>query len=577
MRKFVRSVSMFVLFFVLFVQTIAPIGSFSSTPSTYEVHASTNSYGLPSKSEDGVIFHAWNWSFNEIKNKLPELAAAGYKSIQTSPIQGTKESTMSGSSWWLLYQPINFNIGNAQLGTREQFRQLCEAAETYGIKIIVDVVANHTANAGGGTLAYTPATNVDATLRNNSNFWNEARGIENWNDRWQVTQWGIGLPDLKTSNQNLQDIIIAFLKDAVSLGADGFRFDAAKHIELPTDQYGASNFWTRVLGGINNSSNMYIYGEVLQGGADAFTQYANLMDVTASYYGENVRHAVGQNATRNVNTAKNFNANNVNPSKLVTWVESHDTYANDDNESTYMTEYQIKMGWAIVASRAQTVPLFFNRPASTSKFATSLGTSGNNLWKDPDVVAVNKFHNAMVGQNEYLRNQGNDILLIERGNKGVTIVNLGGNATINQPTSLANGTYTNKATGGGTFTVSNGVLTGSIAGGKIAVLYQDDTSPSPTMVNVTFNVEQATTVYGQNVYIVGNIAQLGNWNTDNAVGPGSTTNYPTWTFTIPLPAGTTIEFKAIKKYNNSVVWESGSNRTYTVSATNPVVTFTFRN
>ncbi|WP_236347683.1 starch-binding protein, partial [Paenibacillus plantiphilus] len=173
-----------------------------------------------------------------------------------------------------------------------------------------------------------------------------------------------------------------------------------------------------------------------------------------------------------VDTAKFYSAGTVSPSKLVTWVESHDTYANDKNESTNMNEWQIKMGWSIIAARAETTSLFFNRPGGSGKFGSPLGQPGNNLWKDADIVAVNKFHNAMVGESEFLRTQGNQIMLVERGTKGVTIVNLGDNAQINSETKLPNGTYTNKATGGGTFTVSNGRITGSIGGGKIAVLYE---------------------------------------------------------------------------------------------------------
>lgn len=740
---------------VLFVALVMQVFSFAGTSST-PVQAAGEQFGLPANTRDGVIFHAWNWSFDTIKNNLPAIAAAGYKSVQTSPIQGTKENTMGGSYWWLLYQPTNFNIGNAQLGSREQFRQMCEVADQYGISIIVDVVANHTGNAGGGSLEYTPAYNVDSSIRNNPNFWHEARGVEDWNNRWQVTQWGIRLPDLNTSNQQLQDMIIAFLNDAISLGADGFRFDAAKHIELPNET-GGSNFWTRVLGSLNNSANLYVYGEVLQGGADAFSGYANYMDVSASYYGDSVQHAVGFNSSKNVNTAKDFNAAGVSPSKLVTFVETHDTYANDGNETTYMTDWHIKMGWAIIASRAQTTSLFFNRPAGGGKFASSLGSAGNNFWQDADVVAVYKFHNAMVGEDEFFRTQGNEIALIERGNKGITIVNLGGDAYINSDTRLPNGTYTNKASGGGTFTVSNGKITGNIGGGKIAVLYEPvaqgptvsinqqegsfftdtlavqvnvanatnasyavnngsaisfnssttvtlgagdtygtsfqltvtatgtagtttktytftkqdpnaglvihfykpsgwgtpnmyyyDDSVTPTrigqawpgvamqdegngwytstitgwsnakvifnsngqqtpaasqsgyqvnsnswikdgavtttppgsnqtLIPVTFNVGNATTVSGQSVYIVGNIAELGSWNPANAIGPGSTTNYPTWTFTIDLPVGTPIEFKAIKKSGSNVVWESGSNRSYTVSSNNPTVNITFNN
>lgn len=115
---------------------------------------------------------------------------------------------------------------------------------------------------------------------------------------------------------------------------------------------------------------------MLQGGADNFAGYANYLSLAASSYGDSVRSAVGYHGGINVDAAKSFNANNVSPSKLVTWVESHDTYANDNSESTGLNDWQIKMGWAIIASRAETTSLFFNRPTGGGKFANRLGDAG---------------------------------------------------------------------------------------------------------------------------------------------------------------------------------------------------------
>ena len=44
-----------------------------------------------------------------------------------------------------------------------------------------------------------------------------------------------GLPDLNTGSTKVQNYVIGFLKECIDAGADGFRFDAAKHIEVPTD------------------------------------------------------------------------------------------------------------------------------------------------------------------------------------------------------------------------------------------------------------------------------------------------------------------------------------------------------
>lgn len=577
MKKNFKLLSCIALIFVLF-----SYGLNFSTPtfaqSKNNTPLETVSLNSLTESEDSTIFHAWNWSFDTIVQNLEAIAEAGFNKIQTSPIQGNKEPLMAGSQWWILYQPINFEIGNTQLGDREAFRRLCEEAEQYGIDIIVDVIPNHTANAGGGDLQYTPSPNVDPVLLNNPHFWREARGVEDWNNRYQVTHWGIGLPDLNTANQELQNMVIDFLNDAISLGASGFRFDAAKHIELP-DDVGGSNFWPRVLGSLNNSDDLFIYGEVLQGGADRISSYAEYMGVTPSAYGDRVRHSVGFQSNRNVREMQNYGVN-IDPNKLITWVESHDTYANDSEESTAMTEWELRMGWSLIASRAESTPLYFNRPAGSGKFANQIGQAGNNWWQHADIVAVNHFRQAMSGESEYLRPQSNDVMLIERGNKGMTIVNLGGSAQVNATTNLADGTYTNRASGNETFTVTNGRITGTISGGSIAVLYDGDDQgggdPSNGLVPVTFTINNATTNWGQNVYIVGDIPELGSWNPQEAVVADSS-SYPTWRTTVYLPVGTEFAFKAIKREGNNVVWECGNNRTYRVKSGNNEISFNFRN
>lgn len=478
-------------------------------------YGTTNQYGLASNAKDGTILQAWNWSFNNIKNNMKSIAEAGYTSVQVSPIQGTKENTKTTDHWWLLYQPTNFTIGNVQLGTRDEFKQMCDEAHKYGVKIIVDVVANHTANRGGGNDKYWAHSTVDPELRDDPNCWNEHRPVSDWNNRWEVTHLSIGQPDLNTANYKVQDKVINFLNDAIACGADGFRFDAAKHIELPSDP-GASNFWTRVLGSLNNRSNLFIYGEVLQGDADAYTSYPQYMNVTASNYGHHVTSAVGFNSGKNVGLSQDYDSFGVNADKLITWVESHDTYANDKNETTNMNSWQIKMGWALIASRAYTTPLYFNRPNGYGKFPGSLGDTGNSDWKDPDVVAVNKFHNAMEGQGEYLRKQSNDVMMIERGTKGIVIVNLAGDTTINSDTKLANGSYTNKATTGGTFTVSNGRITGNLPAG-ITVLYND---PTP-QVSASASPESCEFVDSINVKLNASNAQ----NATYSINGGSNQSY----------------------------------------------------
>ncbi|WP_052343765.1 alpha-amylase family glycosyl hydrolase [Kallotenue papyrolyticum] len=90
---------------------------------------------------------------------------------------------------------------------------------------------------------------------------------------------------------------------------------------------------------------------------------------------------------------------------------------------------------------------------------------------------------------------------------------------------------------------------------------------SGAQVPVTFTVTNASpTAYGDNIYLTGNVYELGNWSTNPgvALGPMLAPNYPTWFITASVPACTTIQFKFIKiAANGTVTWENGANHTYT--------------
>ncbi len=83
---------------------------------------------------------------------------------------------------------------------------------------------------------------------------------------------------------------------------------------------------------------------------------------------------------------------------------------------------------------------------------------------------------------------------------------------------------------------------------------------------IIFHV-QANTAMGENIYIVGNIPELGSWDPDNCTEAMLNPNYPEWFLPVSVPAGTQIEFKFIKKdATGAVTWESGENRVITSSS-----------
>ncbi|MBQ2383646.1 MAG: starch-binding protein [Oscillospiraceae bacterium] len=421
--------------------------------------------------QEGVTLHCWNWSFKEIEARLDIIASLGYTAIQTSPIQQAKQPTFEypTNDWWVYYQPAAFVIddtGTSALGNKADFQSLCAAAEQKGIKVIVDVVANHMGNTSTGTNGL--ADTIIPDLKNDPDCWHDIKkNTGNYNDRTEVTQYCMaGLPDLNTANPKVQTYVLNFLKECVDAGADGFRFDAIKHIETPEDGALSSDFWPNVIGGLKDyAPDVYCYGELLDnpGGGLSYTAYTKYMSVTDNTWSAGLLGGVsGGNASA---LTPSFHKGDA--SKLVLWAESHDTFA--DGSTDKISEEKINKTWALIAARKDAMGLYLARPANISQF---LGTASIGGWAAPEVAAANRFHNAFAGQSEYVANE-NGIAYVERGTNGVVLVNCkGAEADISvTANTMADGTYTD-AISGNTFTVSGGKIAGKIGASGIAVVYE---------------------------------------------------------------------------------------------------------
>ncbi|EJD41855.1 hypothetical protein AURDEDRAFT_115297 [Auricularia subglabra TFB-10046 SS5] len=74
--------------------------------------------------------------------------------------------------------------------------------------------------------------------------------------------------------------------------------------------------------------------------------------------------------------------------------------------------------------------------------------------------------------------------------------------------------------------------------------------------DVTFEIAgHALTTWGDHIYVVGDIPELGSWDPDRAIKLSSA-KYPLWTAAVVLPADTTFEYKYIRKTpGQPVAWE----------------------
>lgn len=324
--------------------------SYSDTVGNSAFESAREKNGLAKNMSEGATLHAWMWSFKTIEQNIPAIAEAGFTSVQTesvSAIHTAGNGMKFTENWYYVYQPTDTTVGNWVVGSESELKSLCETAHKYGVRIIVDIVANHM------TADY-PA--IASRWKNNDYYHHDCNNgnVSDWNNRYQVTHCKlVGLYDLNTDgNSTVGDMMAAYLKQLVNDGVDGFRYDAAKHIELP-GECNNSSYWTKILA----NGSQYQYGEVLHDGISRDADYAKMFassakgggGITTSAYGGTLRSALNSK-NLNAGNLSSWGNYNVAASNLTSWVESHDTYANGDKESTGMSEWQMTMGWGVIGS-----------------------------------------------------------------------------------------------------------------------------------------------------------------------------------------------------------------------------------
>lgn len=523
------------------VASCAVSAGFTASAETTEPEAKTETaaadYNLGYSTNDGLVLQAWNWSYASIKENLTAIAEAGFTTIQISPPTELKESTEgvkilrkdNANGWWMMYQPAAYELNMSDdnvLGTKDELVEMINAAHELGLFVIADAVINHLGNNETADYKITSvpkdANAVDYLCERAWEFDSSKAIIDAgafhypyancaYNDTgaFDCTQNAVSLlPDLDTSSPVVQEIILDYWHECIDAGIDGFRIDAAKHIETKYDGEYASDFWDVLMyDGINGKDgiynyaketygkDLYMYGEILNTVSTerSFTWYLEYMNITNSTAFYAICDAVNNgNAAQAVPASFN---NGMTNKTAVLWDESHDTYMDGCKANNVPSVNLLTKRWACMASRADVVSMYLARPTNTPSevYDLDLGVAYDTAWNDKETAVINKFHNHFQGSGEAVSSSGN-IAIIERSDSGIVLVNCkGNNVNVNVPVqALADGTYIDQMTGNA-FVCVDGKISGSIGSTGVAVVYNPETPVIAASVeSCTFTTDTIT-------------------------------------------------------------------------------------
>lgn len=274
------------------------------------------------------FYHGGDWA--GLTDRLDYIADLGVTAIWLSPVSEQQPLSRDGlEASYHGYFTRDFATPNEHFGDRAELQELIDTAHDLGLKMILDVVPNHTADYLAGTsTTYSPSTYKPASPLDDASYFHHAgdclfNGLET---QTQIENCDLGgLDDLDQSNPVVSSHLMNTYKDWVDMGFDGIRVDAARSVPKP---------W---LADFEAEMGVPTFGEVFVGDVDYVSEYQDYeWGVLDFPYFFTVREAFSADTDMNkLGDLFDQDSKYANPNRLETFLDNHDrarflTWADDN-------------------------------------------------------------------------------------------------------------------------------------------------------------------------------------------------------------------------------------------------------
>ncbi|MBX7514687.1 alpha-amylase [Qipengyuania sp. GH38] len=261
----------------------------------------------PEWSRDAILYQINTRHFTEegtfkaAQEQLPRLKELGVDILWLMPIHPIGKENRKGTLG-SPYSVQDYYAVNPEFGTEEEFRAFVDAAHEQGFKVILDLVANHTA--------------WDNALRSEHPDWYE----KTWDDDFRPTPWWdwSDIIDLDWSQPGVREHVGGAMEYWVrEFDIDGYRADVAGYVPL--------DFWETARNRLEAIKPVFMLGEVQQ---TAFHHKA--FDATYAWDWHNTTKNVAQ-GKGNATSFYGYYAENESlwprSAMRMTYIENHDSNA----------------------------------------------------------------------------------------------------------------------------------------------------------------------------------------------------------------------------------------------------------
>lgn len=261
--------------------------------------------------------------FNGLTSKLDYLKSLGITALWLMPIHPSPS--------YHGYDVLNYYAVNSQYGSLDDFKHLVDEAHTRNIRIIIDLVLNHTSIQHPWFIA---ANSDEKSSYRNWYIWSDTSPSNKWvqgKSNNYYAYFGDGMPDLNYQNPEvtlqMEKMSSFWLK---TIGVDGFRVDAAKHLieeGSKLENTASTHTWLRDFYTFYKTENpdAYVVGEVGGAGGLIAKTYSGQMDQIFNFELASaiVNSAMG-GANSSVNSAYKFILHDKPDGNFATFLTNHD-------------------------------------------------------------------------------------------------------------------------------------------------------------------------------------------------------------------------------------------------------------
>ena len=421
-----------------------------------------------------VFVHLFEWPWPDVAAECENvLGPAGFKAVQISPPQ--EHSIVPSHDWSERYQPVSYSVMRSRSGTGTEFTDMVNRCNAVGVGIIVDAVINHMTNfpsPGVGSNGTQYSKYDYPGLYSPSDFHTPC-AVTNYQDAANVQDCELlSLPDLNTGLASVRQKIADYLLNLARAGVEGFRIDAAKHIQqvelddilkrvnttLTAEGKPLPYFFLEVIGGSGEALSPHDYFGEGYGSGGA----ADVTEFTFTGVGNKFRNLNGEHISQLSQFPTTWG---LMPSdKAVVFLQNHDTQHDCGLSYRNGNVFRLANVWMLAQPYGYPSVLssyVFNCPSENSlgppsdgngwtlpvTCATSLETATAGLWvcehRDPSILQMVSFRHVVAGSDiNHWWDNGANAIAFSRGDKGFVAINnetTGLDTTI--VTGMAAGTY----------------------------------------------------------------------------------------------------------------------------------------